>query len=100
MGDGEGGHYGNQRAKPPERDHQTKQKQQMVRSIQDMKEAQLHKLGGGLEPARIQANEARITEKFKRTNRSARRQETQPDHHARGEPVEPRMNRKARRVGL
>ena len=65
-------------------------KQQMVGSIQDVEEAQLDELAGGLEPARIEVNQSRIAEEFKRADRSARRQKAQSDDYPRGQPVERR----------
>src|ERR1019366_8721668 len=72
----------------------------MVGPIQDVKEAQLHELPGGLEPPRVQANEAGIAEELKRADRAARRQETKGDDYARGQPVEAGMNREVGLVGL
>ena len=72
----------------------------MVGPIQDVKEAQFHELPGGLEPARIEVDQSRIAEEFKRADRSARRQKAESDDDARGQPVKAGMNREARLVGL
>ena len=86
------GHHRNQRAEFPERDDQAKQEQQVVRAIEDVKEAQLDELPRGLEPPGIEVHQARIAEKFKSADGSAWRQETQRDNHARRQPAESRMN--------
>src|SRR5262249_48766517 len=92
--------YRNQRAQPPERNYQTEEKQEMVRTVEDVEKTQVHKAQRGLMPTRIEAHQTRIAVKFERAHFAARRNESEHGNHAQAQARKPRLNRKTRALRL
>src|ERR1700737_1662211 len=96
MRDCKRGHDRNECTKAPERNYQTKQKQQMIGSIQDVEESQLHEPKRRLPPTWIESNKAGIADELKCAHRTIRRLKSKNDDHALAQPAKSGMNRKAR----
>src|SRR5439155_12535274 len=89
---------GHQRAKPPERNDQAKQKQQVIGSFKNMKETKLHKPKRGLVPAGVKPHQSRVAQKFERANNPRRRHKTQNRNNAQAQALKGRVNRELRTV--
>ena len=64
------------RAQRVGRDQQPEEKQQVIRSAQNVNEAKANKAERGLVPSRIEVDEPRIAGEFERAHGAARRQKT------------------------
>jgi hypothetical protein len=91
----ERGDHGNECTKSPERNYQTKKKQQVIGSIQNVKESQLDEPQSRLSPTRVKSNEARITDELKRAHRATGWLKPKNDDHPFAEAAKSGMNRKA-----
>jgi hypothetical protein len=61
----EGSDYDDERAETPKRDHETQQAQQVIDAAEDMKEPVGDEARGGLEPPRVEPDEARVAVELK-----------------------------------
>src|SRR5687767_6007115 len=86
-------HNQNQRAKAAERDDKTEQEQQVIDTVENVKEANLHKAPGRLMPARVELNQARIATQLEGTYRPIRRHKPDHRHDIAPEPLESRPDR-------
>src|SRR5436190_7736234 len=100
MRDGERRHDRNQGPQPSQRNDEAEQKQEMIRSAENVEEAMLDERERRLTPARIQTHEPGIARQFERANHSARRQKSQDRHNAEAEARKRRMDRKGGAVGF
>src|SRR6185295_20416558 len=92
MGDGEGRDDHQQRAKPAKWNHEAKQKQQVIRSVQNVPEARGDESRSRLIPSRIKTNEAGIAFELERSNDSILRQESKNRDYSNAEPGKRRAN--------
>ena len=72
----EGGHHTGQLPEAPNRQHETEQEEQVIEALKDVFEPESDERPRGLEPRRIQMNQARIADELKRALRPVRRFET------------------------
>ncbi len=70
----------------------------MIDSIQDVEEAGPHEPKSRLVPPRVERDEPRVTDKLERPNDTAWRHEAENHLYAGREPLEPRADRKVRRL--
>ena len=97
MRDGERRHDQDERAEPPERDHQAQQEQQVIGAVEDVQEPSVHESPRRLVPARIQPHQAGIAGQLERALRAGRRLVAQHGDDADAEARERRMDRKVDR---
>ena len=76
MGRSEGGDDDDERLDAPERDDEAQEKQQVIRSAQNVNEAKANKAERGLVPSRIEIDEPGIAGEFERAHGATRRQKT------------------------
>src|SRR2546422_3019609 len=98
MRNGERAHRQDERAQAPEREHEAKQEQQVVDSVQDVQEPQLDEPQRSLVPARIKPDEARVAVELVSARRSAGWQEPKRGDRAQPQSLEPGVDRKLRAV--
>ena len=72
MRESEGRHDQHQRAQPPERDDQAAEKEQVVRAVEDVLEAQPDEAPGGLEPAGVERHDTWVAGELIGARRSPR----------------------------
>src|SRR6266496_599540 len=82
-----------QRAHPPERNHQAEEKQQVIGAIQDVEEAEADKPERGLAPAGIETDKTDVSVVLEAAHRAVRRQEPQHGERALAEAGEPGIDR-------
>ena len=98
MPDGERGDHQNEGPRPPERDHQTQEKQQVVQSVENVKEAETHEPKCRLVPAWIHSDDAGVAKKFVWPNRAVGQHETHYCKDAKSQSIRPGTYRKLRPV--
>src|SRR2546425_8173747 len=91
---GECCYHCDKRPKSTEWDHQTKQKQEMVRSLENVQEAKFDEMQGGLMPSGIEPDDSRIIEEFERAYDTGGRKKTQNRDNPQSQSCESRSNRK------
>ena len=77
MRDGKGGDDRHERPEPANRDGEADEEEQMVRPAEDVAEPEPHESPGGLVPARIEADESRITDPLEGSDGTAGREKAQ-----------------------
>ncbi len=100
MRHGEGGDHRDERAEAPERNDQTKQKQQMICPFEDVEKSQVDEPQRRLMPPRVEPDQTGIAEKLEGANDAAGRQK--PNHRRGLQPefLENGIDRKIRQVRL
>jgi hypothetical protein len=94
-------HNRHQRAEPPERNHQAKQEQQVVGSLQNVQEPQVDEGERRLIPDRIQIHHPGIGLELKRPHAATRQHIPQDRQHPYAKPPQPaRRDRKVRFIGM
>ena len=94
--DGEGRDDGDQRAEAAERDDQAEQEQQVVGAVQNVLEAKLHEAPRGLEPARVEFDQARVAPELEGADRVVRQHQSDCRDRALAETPPARLDREAR----
>ncbi len=77
----------------PERYHQTKQEQQVVGPLQDVEESRFDEAPGGLVPARVEPDQARIPVQVEGAHAAGCGQEAERNGGSQAEPLEPGPDR-------
>ena len=95
MPDSEGRDDEHERPEAAERDHQAEQEQQVIGSVQDVEEAQLHEPQRRLMPPGIEPDDPRISRQLERPFDAAGRAEAQSRHHPNAQPRQGRFDREA-----
>ena len=99
MRDDERGDDRDERLQSPERDEQTEEKEDVLRTVENVKEAVLGKSPGDLGPARIEEHRSGVAVQLEDARPSVRRQEAHDRPGLDAEPDEPRVERKVRLIG-
>ena len=100
MGHREGRDDRDERTEATERDDQAEQEEQVIDAVEDVEEALLDKEPRGLQPARIDVDDARIVVQRQRALRPAGGRNLQHGQHREAELPEVRVDRELRPVRL
>ncbi len=89
-----------ERAEAPERDDQADEKEQVVRPVEDVAEAEFDEPQGRLMPAGIEADQAHVPRILEGAHGAARRQEAHHGQRPLAQTREPRVDRELGPIGL
>src|ERR1700733_2593451 len=100
MGHGKRGHDRYKRTESPEWNHQTEQKQQVVRTVEDVEKSEIDKPQRRLMPSRIEPDESGVGRELEGPDRRIRREKSENGDDMHAQPTERRVDRKSRTVRL